>query len=56
MKYRLFILKRKIENVFIFPFILIGKLIGTFYTKKEDFEMLLIFPFTILAEQKKYTL
>jgi|LakMenE18May11ns_1017448.scaffolds.fasta_scaffold9957026_7 glycosyltransferase involved in cell wall biosynthesis len=45
MKYRLFILKRKIENVFIFPFILIGKLIGTFYTKKEDFEMLLIFPF-----------
>lgn len=45
MKYRLFILKRKIENVFIFPFILIGRLIGTFYTKKEDFELLLIFPF-----------
>lgn len=45
MKYRLFILKRKIENVLIFPFILIGKLIGTFYTKKEDFELLLIFPF-----------
>ena len=45
MKYRLFILKRKIENVFIFPFILIGRLIGTFYTKKEVFELLLIFPF-----------
>ena len=45
MKYRLFILKRKIENVFIFPFILIGRLIGTFYTKKGDFELLLIFPF-----------
>jgi glycosyltransferase involved in cell wall biosynthesis len=45
MTYGLFLLKRQIENIFIFPFILIGKIIGTSYAKKEDFELLLIFPF-----------
>ncbi len=45
MTYRLFLLKRKIENLFIFPFILIGKLISRFYVKKEDFQLLFIFPF-----------
>lgn len=45
MTYHLFLLKRQIENIFIFPFILIGKLIGASFVKKEDFELLLIFPF-----------
>jgi glycosyltransferase involved in cell wall biosynthesis len=45
MIYRLFLLKRKIENLFIYPFILIGKIISSLYTKRADFELLLIFPF-----------
>lgn len=45
MIYHLLLLKRQIENVFIFPFILIGQLISSLYKKKENFELLLIFPF-----------
>jgi glycosyltransferase involved in cell wall biosynthesis len=45
MIYRLFLLKRQIENIFIFPFILIGRLIGSSYRKGVDFDLLLIFPF-----------
>lgn len=45
MIYRLLLLKRQLENSFIFPFILIGKTIGALNNKREDFELLFIFPF-----------
>ena len=45
MKYRLFLLKRQVEDVFIFPFVLIGKIISKLVLKTESFDILFIFPF-----------
>lgn len=45
MKYRLFLFKRQVEDVFIFPFVLIGKIISKLVFKTEPFEILFIFPF-----------
>jgi len=45
MKYRLFLLKRQVEDVFIFPFVLIGKIISKLVFKTDPFEILFIFPF-----------
>lgn len=45
MKYRLFLLKRQVEDLFIFPFVLIGKFISRIVFKTNPFEILFIFPF-----------
>jgi glycosyltransferase involved in cell wall biosynthesis len=45
MKYRLFLFKRQVEDVFIFPFVLIGKIISKLVFKTEPFDILFIFPF-----------
>ncbi len=45
MKYRLFLLKRQVEDVLIFPFVLIGKIISKLVFKTEPFEIVFIFPF-----------
>lgn len=43
--YKLFIIKRVIENVFIFPFILIGRVIATFHRLKKEYRIFFFFPF-----------
>jgi glycosyltransferase involved in cell wall biosynthesis len=43
--YKLFTIKRVIENVFIFPFILIGRLIATFRRLKKEYRIFFLFPF-----------
>lgn len=45
MKYRHYILKRKIENIFIFPFIIIGRLISFFNPLKKEYHLFFFFPF-----------
>lgn len=43
--FKLFIIKRVIENVFIFPFILIGRVIATFHRLKKEYRIFFFFPF-----------
>ncbi|HEU4859224.1 MAG TPA: hypothetical protein VFT15_05275, partial [Chitinophagaceae bacterium] len=43
--YKLFIIKRVIENVFIFPFIFIGRLIAAFHRLKKEYRIFFFFPF-----------
>lgn len=45
MKYSQYLLKRQIEDLFIFPFVLLGKMISKCVLKSEGFEVLFIFPF-----------
>ncbi len=45
MKYRHYILKRKIENIFIFPFIIIGRLIAILKPLKNEYQVFFFFPF-----------
>jgi glycosyltransferase involved in cell wall biosynthesis len=45
MNYALYLLKRQIEDIFIFPFVLLGKSISRFTIKAQPFEILFIFPF-----------
>ena len=43
--YKLFLIKRAIENVFIYPFILLGRLIANFYPLKKEYRVFFLFPF-----------
>ena len=43
--YKLFLIKRVIENVFIYPFILIGRLIARLYPLKKEYRIFFFFPF-----------
>ncbi|MCW3107883.1 MAG: glycosyltransferase family 4 protein [Segetibacter sp.] len=45
MKYKHYILKRKIEDVFIYPFIVIGKLVALIKPMKKEYETFFFFPF-----------
>ncbi len=45
LKYKQYILKRKIEDVFIFPFILIGRVIALINPIKKEYETFFFFPF-----------
>lgn len=45
MKYKHYILKRKIEDVFILPFILVGRLIALLKPQKNEFDIFFFFPF-----------
>ncbi|TDH28845.1 glycosyltransferase [Segetibacter sp. 3557_3] len=45
MKFPLYLVKRRIEGVFIFPFILIGRLIATLKPLGRDYETFFFFPF-----------
>ena len=45
MKFWHYILKRKIENIFIFPFIIIGRLIAFFSPLKKEYHIFFFFPF-----------
>lgn len=45
MKYAQYLLKRQIEDFFIFPFVLLGKVISKQVLKADSFEILFIFPF-----------
>jgi L-malate glycosyltransferase len=44
-KYPHFITKRKIENIFISPFIVLGRLIAALNPLKKEYEMFFFFPF-----------
>ena len=44
-KYPDFITKRKIENIFIFPFIIFGRLIASLYPLKKEYDIFFFFPF-----------
>lgn len=43
--YKLFLIKRVIENVFIYPFILIGRLIAKLSPLKKEYRIFFLFPF-----------
>lgn len=45
MHYQLLRLKNKIENIFIFPFILIGRLLFLLHKKEPEYEIFFFFPF-----------
>lgn len=45
MKYKHYILKRRIEDVFILPFVLIGRTIALFKPQKNEFDIFFFFPF-----------
>ena len=45
MIYKLYILKRTIEDIFIFPFILIGKLIAVLKPLPQEYKVFFFFPF-----------
>jgi len=45
LKFWHYILKRKIENIFIFPFIIIGRLIAFFSPLKKEYHIFFFFPF-----------
>ena len=45
MKYRHYIIKRNIEDVFLYPFIIIGKIIARLNPSKNEFETFFFFPF-----------
>lgn len=45
MKYRLLLLKRTIEDVFIFPFILLGRIIAVLRPLKREYRIYFFFPF-----------
>ncbi len=43
--YRLLLIKRSIEDIFIFPFILLGRLIAFLYPVKKEYRIFFFFPF-----------
>lgn len=43
--YRLYIIKRQIEDVIMFPFILLGKIIAMFQSNKKEYDIWFFFPF-----------
>lgn len=45
MKYWHYIIKRKIENIFIFPFILLGRLIAILKPLNKEYRVFFFFPF-----------
>lgn len=45
MKYNTYIIKRKIESVFIYPFILLGKCIALLKPLKKEYNIFYFFPF-----------
>lgn len=45
MKYQHYIIKRKIENIFIYPFIILGKIIAFFKPLQEQYDVFFFFPF-----------
>jgi glycosyltransferase involved in cell wall biosynthesis len=51
--YRWFIIKRLIEDIIIFPFVLIGKLVGSFYPQKEEYEIFFFFSFYHIGGAEK---
>lgn len=53
MKYPYYILKRKIEALFIAPFIMIGKLVYLLSEKKPNYELYFFFPFYHLGGAEK---
>lgn len=48
------VLKRKIEGVFIFPFVLIGRLISLLRPLKEQYQIFFLFPFYHTGGAEKY--
>lgn len=51
--YRLYILKRQIEDIFIFPFILVGRLIAFLKPLKKDYRLFYFFPFHHIGGAEK---
>lgn len=53
MKYSFLILKRQLEDIIIFPFIVLGRLIAAFKPLKEEFDVFLFFPFYHIGGAEK---
>ena len=51
--FRAIILKRNIENLFIFPFILAGRLISRLYPLQAEYEIFFFFPFYTIGGAEK---
>jgi glycosyltransferase involved in cell wall biosynthesis len=51
--YRLLLFKRQVEDVFIFPFIILGRLIAVFKPLKKEFDIFLFFPFYHIGGAEK---
>lgn len=55
MKYRLFLLKRFVEDIFIWPFILLGRARADKYPQAEAYDIFFFFPFYHTGERRKCT-
>lgn len=53
MMYRLLIIKRCIEDIVIFPFVLMGKLAGSLYPLKKEYDIFFFFPFYHIGGAEK---
>ncbi len=53
MNYSLYILKRKLENIFIFPFIVLGKIAHLVKGQKNQYDFYFFFPFFHLGGAEK---
>ena len=51
--YKLFLIKRVIENIFIYPFILIGRLIAKLYPQRKEYRVFFFFPFYHIGGAEK---
>ncbi len=53
--YKLLLLKRRIEALAIFPFALLGRLIGRMRPLGEEYDLFLFFPFYHVGGAERYT-
>ncbi len=53
MKYSFLILKRQVEDIVIFPFIVLGRLIAAFKPLKDEYDIFLFFPFYHIGGAEK---
>lgn len=53
MTYRWLIIKRQVEDLLIFPFIVIGRIIASFKPLREEYDIFLFFPFYHIGGAEK---
>lgn len=51
--FRLLLFKRQVEDIFIFPFIVLGRIIASIKPLKEEYDVFLFFPFYHIGGAEK---
>src|SRR3954465_2877502 len=54
LSYNKLLLKRRVEDIFIYPFILVGRSIAFFMPLKEEYQIFLFFPFYHTGGAEKF--